>query len=85
MRGTERLVRFKIFFFLLFNLICIQTYAQVFPDSVVDSLLKTGIKLSDAAVGRRKRCFRSYSVISWLRIEGGKPASLYFTCSTMLK
>ena len=45
MRETERLARFKILLFVLFNLICFQITAQVFPDVIVDSLLKTGIKL----------------------------------------
>ena len=45
MRGTERLVRFNFFLFIFFIFFGFNIFAQVFPDAVVDSLLKSGIRL----------------------------------------
>lgn len=45
MQGTERLVRFKFFLLILFILFSCNISAQDFPDPVVDSLLKSGIRL----------------------------------------
>lgn len=43
MQETARLVRYKIFLFFITFLISINTSAQVYPDKVIDSLLRSGI------------------------------------------